>query len=140
MSLYNFIYWLKLFIQSSGMKLQMAPSNTVLITQSVLMTSLSHGTADWFPPVSVTNELAAQHKYITVAVAAYFRSPPPSPAPPVQACCKMIHVRYMWVISCMLYLEQQCFLLAHSSMLWMYWQQQQQRSRSILPRPNTLTL
>ncbi len=25
------------------------------------MTSLSHGTSDWFSPVSVANELAAQH-------------------------------------------------------------------------------
>ncbi len=29
---------------------------------------------------------------------------------------------YMWVISYKLYLQQQYFLNAHSSMLWMYWQ------------------
>ncbi len=35
------------------------------------MTSLPHGTADWFSPVSVANELAAQHsnKGIVFAVA-----------------------------------------------------------------------
>ncbi len=57
------------------------------LTQSDLMTSLSHGTADWFSPVSVANELSAQHSNIwlvlAVAVEACFRNPPPSPAPPV---------------------------------------------------------
>ncbi len=33
-------------------------------TQSDLMTSLSHGTADWFSPISVANELSAQHSNI----------------------------------------------------------------------------
>ncbi len=31
------------------------------LTQSDLMTSSSHGTADWFSPVSVANELTAQY-------------------------------------------------------------------------------
>ncbi len=51
------------------------------------MTSLSHVTADWFSSVLVANELAAQHSYtwlvFAVAVAANFRNPPTSPAPPV---------------------------------------------------------
>ncbi len=57
------------------------------VTQYDIMTSLSYGTDDWFSPVSVANELAAQHSNIwlvfAVAVAVHFRNPPPSPAPPV---------------------------------------------------------
>ncbi len=34
------------------------------LIQFDLMTSLSHGTADWFSPVSVANELTAQHSNI----------------------------------------------------------------------------
>ncbi len=34
------------------------------LTQSDPMTSLSHGTADWFSPESVANELSAQHSNI----------------------------------------------------------------------------
>ncbi len=34
------------------------------LTQSYLMTSLSHSTADWFSPVSVANELSARHSNI----------------------------------------------------------------------------
>ncbi len=50
------------------------------LTQSDLRTS-SHGTADWFSPLSVANELAAQHsnKWL-VQFAACFSNPPPSPA------------------------------------------------------------
>ncbi len=33
------------------------------------MTSLSHGTADWFFPVSVANKLAAQHSNIWLVLA-----------------------------------------------------------------------
>ncbi len=39
------------------------------LTQSDLLTSLSHGTADWFSPVSVANELAAQHLNIWLVLA-----------------------------------------------------------------------
>ncbi len=48
------------------------------------MTSLV-SLADWFSSVSVANELAAQHSHtwLVFAVAAHFRNPPPSPAPPV---------------------------------------------------------
>ncbi len=57
------------------------------LTQSDIITSLSHGTADWSSPVSVANELTAQHSNIwlvfAVAVVAFFINPPPSPAPPV---------------------------------------------------------
>ncbi len=35
-----------------------------VLTQSDIMTSLSHGTADWFSLASVANELAAQHSNI----------------------------------------------------------------------------
>ncbi len=59
---------------------------------------------------------------------------------------RMWFINVIWGYS---YVQQQYFLHAHSSMLWMYWQwqvsvlaltQQMQRSRSIPPRPNTLTL
>ncbi len=39
------------------------------LTQSGLMTSLSHGTADWFSPVLVANELAAQYSNIWLVLA-----------------------------------------------------------------------
>ncbi len=64
------------------MKLEMVQSE-----KSNSITSLSHGTTNWFSPVSVANELAAQHSntwlVLAVAVAVCFRNPPPSPAPPV---------------------------------------------------------
>ncbi len=50
-------------IQSSGKKL-CSWRSPIGLTQSDLMTSLSHGTADWLSPVSVDNELAAQHPNI----------------------------------------------------------------------------
>ncbi len=53
--------------------------------------------------VSAANELAAQHSnawlVLAVAVAAHFRNPPPSPAPPVYICYEVIHVCYTGVIS-----------------------------------------
>ncbi len=67
------------------------------ITQPDMMTSLSRGTADWFSPVSVANELAAQHSntwvVLSVTVPVHFRNPPPSPAPPVYICCGLIMYR-----------------------------------------------
>ncbi len=70
------------------------------LTQSDLMTSLAHGTADWFSPVSVANELTAQYSNTWLLfVVAVRRNPPPSPAPPVLICyeviCGVIHMRYM---------------------------------------------
>ncbi len=54
------------------------------LTQSDLMTSLSHGTADWFSPESVANELAAQHSNIwlvlTVAVCRVLQKPSTFPS------------------------------------------------------------
>uniref|UniRef100_A0A673IBJ5 Integrin alpha-X-like n=1 Tax=Sinocyclocheilus rhinocerous TaxID=307959 RepID=A0A673IBJ5_9TELE len=41
-----------------------AGNASVSLTQSDLMTLLSHGTSGWFSPVSVANELAAQHSNI----------------------------------------------------------------------------
>ncbi len=50
--------------------------------------------------VSAANELAAQHSFtwlvLAVAIAACFRNPPTSPAPPVQICYGVIHVIYKW--------------------------------------------
>ncbi len=54
------------------------------LTQSDLMTSLSHGTADWFSPVSVANELSAQHSNIwlvfVVAVCSVLQKPSTFPS------------------------------------------------------------
>ncbi len=54
------------------------------LTQSDLMTSLSHGTADWFSPVSVANELSAQHSHIwlvlVVAVCSVLQKPSTFPS------------------------------------------------------------
>ncbi len=62
----------------------MAQSNR---TQSAIMTSLSHGAADWSFFISAANVLAAQNSnnwlVLALAVAVHFRNPPPSPAPPV---------------------------------------------------------
>ncbi len=44
------------------------------LTQSDLMTSLSHDTADWFSPVSVANELSAQHSNIWLVLVVADRS------------------------------------------------------------------
>ncbi len=72
-----------------------------------IMTLLSHGTADWFSPVSVAYELTAPHLNIwqcfVVALAAHFKSPPPSPAPPVYIYYWVI----MYAIEVMLYVQQQ---------------------------------
>ncbi len=64
------------------------------LTQSDLMTSLSHGTADWISPISVANELTAQHSNIRLALTVAVCNPPPSPAPPVYICYEMIHGCY----------------------------------------------
>ncbi len=54
------------------------------LTQSDLMTSLSHGTADWLSPVSVANELSAQHSNIwlvlAVAVSSVLQKPSTFPS------------------------------------------------------------
>ncbi len=94
------------------------------LTQSDVMTSLSHGTADWFCPVSVANELTAQYSntwlLFAVAVCSTLQKPSTFPS---STCIDLLRGD-----SCMLwglfhvYLQQQYFLHAHSSMLWMYWQ------------------
>ncbi len=44
------------------------------LTQSDQMTSLSHGTSDWFSPVLVANELSAQHSNIWLVLVVAVRS------------------------------------------------------------------
>ncbi len=44
------------------------------LTQSDLMTSVLYGTADWFSPVSIANELSAQHSNIWLVLAVAVRS------------------------------------------------------------------
>ncbi len=123
------------------------------LTQSNLMTSLSHGTAYWFSPVSVANELIAQYSntWLMFAVAVWQRTSETLHLPQLHLCRSATgwFMYAIWGYSYVLYVQQQYFLHACSSMLWMYWQkqvsvlalpQQQQHSRSIPPRPNTLTL
>ncbi len=95
--------------------------------------------------VSAANELAAQYSntWLVLAVACFRNHPPPQLHlyRSATGCFKYaVYGGYSYV----LYVQQQYFLHAHSSMLWMYWQQQvsvyQQHSRSIPPRLNTLTL
>ncbi len=54
------------------------------LTQSALMTSSSHGTADWFSPVSVANELTAQYSntwlLFAVAVCSVLQKPSTFPS------------------------------------------------------------
>ncbi len=54
------------------------------LTQSDLMTSISHGTADWFSPVSVANELTAQYSntwlLFAVAVSSALQKPSTFPS------------------------------------------------------------
>ncbi len=98
----------------------------ICLTQSDLMTSLSHGTADWFSPLSVANELSAQHSNIWLVLAVAVRSVLQKPSTfPSSTCIELLRgdsCMLYGVISYMLYVQQQYFLHAHSSMLWMYWQ------------------
>ncbi len=93
-------------------------------TKSDTVTSLLHATADWFSCIGSQWACCLTFKY-TVWL--------------VQLHCidQGDHVCCIWGLF-HVYLQQQYFLHAHSSMLWMYWQQQ--RSRSFPARPNTLTL
>ncbi len=96
------------------------------LTQSDLMTSLSHGTADWCSPVSVAYELSVQHSNIgLVLIVAVLQCASETfhlPLPCLYRSAKRRFMYAMGVISCMIYLQQQHFIHAHSSMLWMYWQ------------------
>ncbi len=62
-----------------SMKLKMV--QLIGLAQSDIMTLLQYGTADWFSPVSVANELAAQDSntwlMFAVAIAVHFSNPPP---------------------------------------------------------------
>ncbi len=89
----------------------------------MIMTSLSNGTADWFSPVSVANELAAQHSntWLVFAVAvAHFRNPPAT-LPQLHLYRSATGLCMLWGLF-MLYVQQQYILHAHSSIVWMYWQ------------------
>ncbi len=72
--------------------------------------------------VSAANELAAQHSNTWLALAVAVCSALQKPFTFPSSTCidsAIIHVCYMGVISCVLYVEQQYFLHVHSSMLWM---------------------
>ncbi len=90
-----------------------APNNRVLawnsrwrspigLTQSDLMTSLSHGTADWFSPVSVANELTAQYYntwlLFAVAVCSALQKTSTFPSSTCIDLLRGDHVYYMGVI------------------------------------------
>ncbi len=65
----------------------------------------SHSTTDWFILVSVAFKHSNTWLVLDVAVAAHFRNPPPSPAPPVLICyreisCSLIYGVYFSFILC----------------------------------------
>ncbi len=87
----------------------MAQANRLqLLSQSDIIILL-FTCCSWLVSFHISSQLAAQHSNtrLVLAVAACFRNPPPSPAPPVRIC--------NGVISCMLYVQQEYFLHAHSS-------------------------
>ncbi len=112
------------------------------------MTSLSHGTADWLSPVSVANELAAQHSniWLVLAVAVFSVLQKPSTFPS-STCIGLLwgdHVCYggyscyMCSSSISYMLTAACWGCIDSSKSW--YLLCRSSSRSIPPRPNTLTL
>ncbi len=78
--------------------------------------------------------------------AAHFRNPPPSPAPPVQICYEGIHVCYMGLFMCYMCSSSISYMLTAAccgcigSSNFLYLLGRSSSSRSIPPRPNTLTL
>ncbi len=110
-------------IQSSGMKIWCSPID---LTQYDIIRS-SHVTADWFSSVLVANELAAQHSS-TCKCLLYSSSTLQKPSTfPSSTCIDLLQgvaSCMLWglFIGYMLYVQQQYFSHAHSSVLWMYWQ------------------
>ncbi len=82
-------------------------------TQSDLMTSLSYGSADWFSPVSVANELTAQYSntWLSFAVAVWQHTSETLHLPQIHL-CRSDTRWFMYAIggySYVLYVQQQYF-------------------------------
>ncbi len=115
------------------------------------MTSSSHVTADWSSPVSVANELAAQHSNAWLVLALAVRSVLQKPSFFPSSTC----IDLLWGDSCMLYGGYFMYVIFVAAAVYLTCSQQNvcgcigssksrsmlcRRSRSILARPNTLKL
>ncbi len=115
------------------------------------MTSSSHVTADWSSPVSVANELAAQHSNAWLVLALAVRSVLQKPSFFPSSTC----IDLLWGDSCMLYGGYFMYVIFAAPAVFLTCSQQNvcecigssksrsmlcRRSRSILARPNTLKL
>ncbi len=119
----------------------------ICITQSDLMTSLSHGTTDCFFPASVANELSAQHSntWLLIAVAVWQHTSETLHLPQLHRYSSATRwfMYAVWGYSYVIYVHRQYFLhavymcIGSSRFRYLLYRSS---SRSIPPRPNTLTL